>query len=210
MPRKTQFTAEDVVTAAFELVRQKGLVGLSAPAVAEQMSCSTMPIYSHFKNMQALEDEVIRKAWNLVMEHESEQYTGDVWIDQAIGYVLFARDERNLFKSMLAGRNLKLQYAMQKKHWQYQTERLENYDGFSDLEDEQRSRIRYARAMLSHGVATSPNTGMNKIIVENDDILAGFLTTVSRALFKGYEKLPPLESDKRRLLDEKIKKLEGG
>ena len=93
---------------------------------------------------------------------------------------------------------------------QYQTERLENYDGFNDLEDEQRSRIRYARAMLSHGVATSPNTGMNKIIVENDNILARFLTTVSRALFKGYETLPPLESDKRRLLDEKIKKLEGG
>ncbi|MGD9151230.1 MAG: TetR/AcrR family transcriptional regulator, partial [Desulfobacterales bacterium] len=62
MPRKTQFTAEDVVIAAFELVKEKGLAGLSAPAVAEKMGCSTMPIYSHFKNMQALEDEVVKKA----------------------------------------------------------------------------------------------------------------------------------------------------
>lgn len=210
MPRKTQFSAEDVVSAAFELVREKGLPRLSAPAVADQMGCSTMPIYSHFKNMQALEDAVIRKCWKFVTQYQTKQFTGDVWIDQAIGYVLFARDEPNLFKCMLGGRNLKLQYEMQKRHWQYHAERLENYDGFNDLNQEQRTRVRYARAMLSHGVATSPNTGMNKIIVQNDDILAGFLTTVSGALLKGYETLPPLEADKRSLLDEKIKKLEGG
>ena len=209
MPRNAQFTAEDVVTAAFELVREKGLPGLSAPAVADKMGCSTMPIYSHFKNMQALEDAVIQKSWNLVMEYQAKHYTGDVWVDQAIGYVLFARNERNLFKGMLAGRNEKLQYEMHQKHWQYLAEHLENYDSFSNLDEEERTRIRYARAMLSQGVATSPNTGINKIIVENDEILAGFLTTVSRALLKGYETLPPLESHKRRLLDEKIAKLEG-
>jgi len=207
MPRKTQFTIDDVITAAFELVREKGLAGLSAPSVAEKMGCSTMPIYSHFKNMQALEDEVIQKAWTLVMEYESRQYTGDDWIDQAMGYVLFARDERNLFKSMLAGRNLKLQYEMQKMHWQYQTDRLDSYEGFKDLARDQRSRIRYARAMLSHGVAMSPDTGMNKIIIENDEILSGFLTNVSQALLKGYKDLPPPPEDKRRLLEEEIEKL---
>lgn len=207
MPRKTQFTIDNVITAAFELVREKGLAGLSAPSVAEKMGCSTMPIYSHFKNMQALEDEVIQKAWTLVMEYESRQYTGDDWIDQAMGYVLFARDERNLFKSMLAGRNLKLQYEMQKMHWQYQTDRLDSYEGFKDLDRDQRSRIRYARAMLSHGVAMSPDTGMNKVIIENDEILSGFLTNVSQALLKGYKDLPPPPEDKRRLLEEEIEKL---
>jgi AcrR family transcriptional regulator len=207
MPRKTQFTIDDVITAAFELVREKELAGLSAPSVAEKMGCSTMPIYSHFKNMQALEDEVIQKAWTLVMEYESRQYTGDDWIDQAMGYVLFARDERNLFKSMLAGRNLKLQYEMQKMHWQYQTDRLDSYEGFKDLDRDQRSRIRYARAMLSHGVAMSPDTGMNKVIIENDEILSGFLTNVSQALLKGYKDLPPPPEDKRRLLEEEIEKL---
>ena len=207
MPRKTQFTAEDVIKAAIDLVRKQGLSKLSASAVAEKMGCSTMPIYSHFKNMQALEDEVIQKAWTLVMEYESRQYTGDDWIDQAMGYVLFARDERNLFKSMLAGRNLKLQYEMQKMHWQYQTDRLDSYEGFKDLDRDQRSRIRYARAMLSHGVAMSPDTGMNKVIIENDEILSGFLTNVSQALLKGYKDLPPPPGDKRRLLEEEIEKL---
>ena len=207
MPRKTQFTAENVITAAFKLVREKGLDGLSAPSVAEKMGCSTMPIYSHFKNMQALEDEVIQKAWTLVVEYETRHYTGDRWIDQAMGYVLFARDERNLFNCMLAGRNLDLKYEMQKRHWQYQADRLDNYEGFKDLDKDQCTRIRYARAMLSHGVAMSPNTGMNKVIIENNTILSGFLTNVSQALLKGYIDLPSLPEDKQRLLDEKMEQL---
>ncbi|MGD8941682.1 MAG: TetR/AcrR family transcriptional regulator [Desulfobacterales bacterium] len=207
MPRKTQFAAEDVITAAFELVREKGLAGLSAPAVADKMGCSTMPIYSHFKNMQALEDEVIQKAWTLVVEYETRHYTGDRWIDQAMGYVLFARDERNLFDCMLAGRNLELKYEMQKRHWQYQADRLDNYEGFKDLDKDQCTRIRYARAMLSHGVAMSPIMGMNKVIIENSEILSGFLTNVSHAILKGYKDLPPLPEGKRRLLEEKMEKL---
>ena len=104
MPRKAQFSAEDVVTAAFELVRENGLPGLSAPAVANKMGCSTMPIYSHFQNMQALEDEIVKKAWKLSMEYKSKTYTGDVWIDQGIGYVRFSKDEPNPFilNSMLS------------------------------------------------------------------------------------------------------------
>jgi hypothetical protein len=121
--------------------------------------------------------------------------------------VLFARDERNLFNCMLAGRNLDLKYEMQKRHWQYQADSLDNYEGFKDLDKDQRIRIRYARAMLSHGVAMSPNTGMNKVIIENSEILAGFLTNVSQAILKGYKDLPPLPEDKRRLLEENMEKL---
>jgi hypothetical protein len=78
------------------------------------------------------------------------------------------------------------------------------------MDPEQRTRIRYARAMLSHGVAMSPNTGMNKIIIENNAILSGFLTNVSQAILQGYKDLPPIPEDKRRLLNEVIKKSEGG
>ena len=39
---------------------------------------------------------------------------------------------------------------------------------------------------------------LNKIIVEDDELLAGYLSTVSQALLKGYKSLPPLEEDKKR------------
>ncbi len=205
MPRKTQFTVEDVIKAAFELVREKGLAGLSAPAVAAKMGCSTMPIYSHFKNMQALEDEVVKEAWNMVIQYEEEQHTGDAWVDQAVGYVRFAREEHNLFHCRIEGRNLELRYEMMMKNWQYLAKLLKDYDAFDDLNERLSEKIRYARAMLSHGIAMSPRLGLNKIIVDDDEILSGFLTDVSQALLTGYKEAPPL--DEKCSWKEKLMKL---
>jgi len=209
MPPKTQFTVENVVMAALELVREKSLAGLSAPAVAAKMGCSTMPIYSHFKNMQALEDEVVTKAWEMIMKYEGKRYTGDAWIDQTIGYVRFARDEHNLFRCLLEGRNPELRKKMLTRHWQYLTDLLEGYDSFKNLNEELTGKIRYARAMLSHGVAMFPRTGLNKIILENDEILSTFLTLVSHVLLTGYKETPPLEGDLKRAWEEmKMKYIE--
>ena len=193
MPRKTQFTSQNVILAALELVREKGLAGLSAPAVVAKMGCSTMPIYSHFKNMQALEDEVIKKAWKLAMQYEEERHTGDAWVDQAVGYVRFAREEHNLFHCRIEGRNLELRHEMMVKNWQYLAKLLKGYDAFDGLDERLSEKIRYARAMLSHGIAMSPKLGLNKIIIDDDEILSGFLADVSQALLKGYKEAPSLD-----------------
>jgi hypothetical protein len=157
--------------------------------------------------MQALEDDAVKKAWKLVMKYQAERYTGDVWVDQGIGYVRFARNENNLFKCMLNGHNLKLRNEMHRYQWQYLTENLENFEVIKGLEEGQRVRLRYSRTMLSHGVAMSPDTGLNKVIVENDNLLADFLRTVSQALLKGYEALPPFDEQKRHFIEEKIKRM---
>ena len=207
MPRKTQFIAEDVVTAAFELVRKKGLPGLSAPAVAGQMGCSTMPIYSHFKNMQALEDEVVKKAWKLSMAYKSRTYTGDVWIDQGIGYVLFSKKESNLFKCMLESHNPKLKYEMHLANWHFLEEQLEGYEAFSDLDETQRERVRYARAMLTHGIATAARVATNRVLLEDDELLTLFLKNVSKALLTGFKDLPPITPKDKRWFEERKKKI---
>ena len=207
MPRRVQYTPDDVVLAAFEFVRKRGLAGLSAPAVAAEMGSSTMPIYSHFKNMQALEDAVVKKAWDLVGEYQTKPYTGDIWVDQAIGYIRFAREEENLFRSMLDGRNANLKYRMNRRHWEKLAESLKSYPGFCHLDEEKIARIRYTRAMLSHGIATAPRIGLNKIFIENDKLLARFLTDAGQALLEGYQKVPPLQGEERRLMEEKIKRL---
>lgn len=204
MPRKPQFTIEDVISAAFELVREKGLAGLSAPAVAEKMGASTMPIYSHFKNMQELEDEVVKKAWKLVNQYQTRKYTEDAWIDQAIGYIRFAREEKNLFRCILDGRNRELKLRMNQNQWDNLSNALNGYEAFKDLDDEGVLRVRYARSMLSHGIATSAKIGLNKIFFENEMLLARFLTNASQAILQGYKNIPALEGEERRLMEEKI------
>lgn len=207
MPRKPQFTTEDVVSAAVELVRQKGLTSLSAPAVADKMGCSTMPIYSHFKNMQALEDEVVKMAWQRVDRYQTASYTGDVWIDQAIGYIRFAREEKHLFRCLFDGRNQELKFHMNRHQWENLAKALKDYAGFEHLDEENVIRVRYTRAMMSHGIATAAKIGMNKIFFENERLLTRFLTYASQALLRGYQDIPPLEGEERRLMEEKIKEI---
>ena len=169
---------------------------------AHQASCPRIPFHGNGCCVTIKQPyRIPKKAWKLVIEYQSNNYTGDVWVDQAIGYVRFARQEPHLFKCLLNGRNLELRFEMHKWHWQYLAECLKGYEAFNGLDEELLSRIRYSRAMLSHGVATSPNTGLNKIIVENDDLLAGYLRMVSQALLKGHETLPPLEEDKKQLIE---------
>ena len=207
MPRKTQFTAEDIVEDSIELVRKQGLAKLYAAAVAEEMGCSTMPIYSHSKNMQTLEDEVVRRVWKLVMEYQAESYTGDVWVDQGIGWVRFARDEENLFKCLTDNNNIELRFEMQIKHWQYLADCLEAYNGFGGMDEELSERVRYTHALLTHGLATTPRTGFNKIIIEDDRILYSFMTNASQALIKGYKQLPPVDEAHRNYVKKKRRAL---
>jgi len=202
VPRKPQFTKNDVIEAAIQLVRKRGWAGLSAPAVARKLGCSTMPIYSHFKTVKKLQDEVVKNAWILIGQYESKHYTGDAWVDQAIGYVRFAKKEKNLFRCMFDGRNLKLQRKMLREHWANLSSLLEGYEAFRGIDEKQCLRVRYSRGMLTHGVATSIINGWgflfegSKIAPTKNEALAKYLTMVSRALLEGYQVvIPPNTGD---------------
>ena len=182
MARKSQFTAEDVILGAIDSVREKGWEGLSGPAVAQRMGCSTMPIYSYFENMQALEDEVVKRAWNMVMEYQAKRYTDDVWINQAIGWIKFAWEENNLFVCMLNSRNQKLQYQLRNIHWQYLSGQLADYETFNGLDSFQIETIRYSHAMLTQGIAVSDNLGFTILFKESDEMLYGYLARATKAL----------------------------
>ncbi|MCP4021100.1 MAG: TetR/AcrR family transcriptional regulator [Desulfobacteraceae bacterium] len=207
MPRKSQFTPEDVTISALESVRENGWSGLSAPAIAKKMGCSTMPIYSYFKNMQALEDEIIKEIWEMVMAYQKKKFTGDVWVDQAIGWIKFSRKENNLFQCMLNGRNRDLQYDVRRKHWNFLTTILNNYSAFKDLDVFLVERIRYSHVMLTHGIAMSDNIGLTSILFESDEILFQYMSSTCQSLLLGYQKVPSAGEHLKRLVNEKKKEI---
>ncbi len=192
MSRKANFTKIDVIDTAFKLASKHGWAGLSVNAVAEHLSCSSMPIYSHFKNMEELKDAVVIKGWGLVEEYEAREYTGDRWIDQAIGYVRFAKKENELFRCLIDGRNLKLYRQMQQQNWKNLTAQLTDYEGFKGLSDALIIRIRYSRYMLSYGIAIAVSMGHSEII-NSDKLISSYLTSASHALLLGYQQTPQLD-----------------
>ena len=148
-PRNMQFGREDIIEAAFALVRKKGWDGFSVTAVAKAITSSTMPIYSQFTNVRELEDAVCLKALELLKERMLEERTGDKWIDQAISYVRFAEEEKYLFRCMWDGRNVELCKEMGKDLNEFISHTLVDYPLFEGLDELELNMIRLSRMMFA-------------------------------------------------------------
>ena len=55
MPPKAKFQKEEIVTAAFEIVRKEGWKALTARALGAKLGSSACPIFTVFQNMEEVE-----------------------------------------------------------------------------------------------------------------------------------------------------------
>ena len=100
MPPAVRFSRDAVLNAAYQLVRREGVTALNARAVARELQGSTQPIFRLFSGMEELKQEVLKQAEAVCrdamlrrMETSATRYLG-----MGMSYVLFARDEPELFK----------------------------------------------------------------------------------------------------------------
>jgi AcrR family transcriptional regulator len=98
MIQPSVYSREQIIEAAFELVREKGWPAVTTRAIAKKMGSSTMPIYSHVRSLDELEKEIRLKARALLKEFQQRSYTEQVLLNLALGYIVFARDEKMLFR----------------------------------------------------------------------------------------------------------------
>ena len=101
MPPRPKVTREDIVRVALDIVRESGEMALNARAIASRLGCSTQPIFSNFDSMEELEAAVIDTAYELYwsfLENEVQREKYPNYKAFGIGYIRFAREERELFK----------------------------------------------------------------------------------------------------------------
>jgi len=72
MPPKAKYTREEIVQMALEMARTKGIDAVVARDLAKELGTSTSPIFTTFKNMEELHQEVRRLALK-----EFESYVSD-------------------------------------------------------------------------------------------------------------------------------------
>jgi len=92
------YSREQIVDAALELVREKSWSKVTTRAIAQKLGSSTMPIYSHVSSVGDLEKELRLKARKVQKEFQQRAYSEHSLLNLAFGYVVFARDEKNLFR----------------------------------------------------------------------------------------------------------------
>lgn len=62
MPPKPKFTKEEIISAAYALLEQKGMDAVVAREVARELSSTPAPIFTCFENMEELKEAVHAKA----------------------------------------------------------------------------------------------------------------------------------------------------
>ena len=186
MPPKQKFIREDVVEAAFNLVRKHGWEGLSARSIAEELNSSTQPIYSHLKSIEDLKEEVIKKIFELLFSYGTRVRTGDPWVDVGLGYVLFAKEEKQLFRCLIDEKLMPLLRKYTGQSFTSVTETLLDYPPFRGLSEEQIYKIRRLGFIFAHGLAVLINTSFVTTITEEKEI-ARILRIADQALLKGFK-----------------------
>lgn len=139
MGRKTCFKKEHIIRVGFELVEKGGFENLLTAKVAEKLNSSVKPIYSNWKNMTGLKRDVTKVILEKLVEYLLRDYGEEMRItNMSIGQVLFARDYKNLYRSVLIEKhddisdiilneNNKLhQYCLEDKAFNEIPERLRN------------------------------------------------------------------------------------
>ena len=100
MPPMIRFSREAVLNAAYQLIRREGPAALNARAVAKELGGSTQPIFRLFSGMDELHQAVVELAlqeWKDKLRVRLQDSTFP-YLTIGMCYLLFARDEPELFK----------------------------------------------------------------------------------------------------------------
>lgn len=123
--------------------------------------------------MENIEAEMVKKALATFVAFISQERTGDNWLDKALGYVLFAAQEKHRFRCINDKRHTPLQKQFAREHWMKQGEALSGDERFKDIPEPSRHKVRVARWILIHGWSSLIASGWFKTPIEADTVLAG-------------------------------------
>ncbi len=106
MPPKPKFTREEIVETALRIVSEKGIEGLTARELGDGLGSSARPIFTVFKNMEELQEEV-RLAAMRYFENFDGVTEEDIPVFKRIGMqmVLFAVREPKLYRLLFMQEN---------------------------------------------------------------------------------------------------------
>ncbi len=99
MPPKAKFTKEEIVDAAFHIVKTDGFEALTSRALGTRLGSSARPIFTVFQSMDEVQQAVIEAAKALYKEYVDQ---GLMWEHPFKGvgtqYILFSIQEPKLFQ----------------------------------------------------------------------------------------------------------------
>lgn len=106
MPPKPKFTREEIIAAALDLVREKGIDALTTCNLGDKLGSSARPIFTVFKNMDELQGEVKKAAMKRFETYaEKAMHYTPIFKQVGMQMVLFAVEEPELYQLLFMQEN---------------------------------------------------------------------------------------------------------
>lgn len=184
MPPKAKFTKEEILSAAFDIVRLKGIDALTARLLADALNSSPRPIFTVFAGMDEIVREVILKAKSLYAEYVRRGLTCvPQFKGVGVQYILFAIEEPKLFQLLFMnerGSVPPLCEVLQLIEDSFE-EILASITNAYGFDRDTALRLYYHMWIYSHGIATLCATKMCSFTAED---ISRMLTEVCASLIK--------------------------
>jgi AcrR family transcriptional regulator len=188
VPVKKTFTRDLLTDAAFKVLRAKGRDKLSTRSLARELNCSTMPIYSYLKSMRKLDKELRERATSLLLSYQTTPRTGEAFFDMGLGYILFARQERNLFRFLFgenerSGRSNYPGKVLKEFAFNNLIFKMKGESVLEGLDEKQLESILTKMWIFVHGIAVLSN---NNALVDHDEkSIRAMLKETGLSIIKG-------------------------
>ena len=99
MPPKVKFTKEEIVAAAVNVARRRGLASVTTRDIAAELGVSTRPIFTYFKSMDEVRAEIRAAAAACFGAYMDEGLRAPVpFYGVGMQYLRFAQQEPELYK----------------------------------------------------------------------------------------------------------------
>ena len=106
MPPKPKFTKEEIVTAALELVSEKGIEALTARELGVRLGSSARPVFTVFNSMEEVQEEVRAAALKRFESYaEKAMHYTPVFKQVGMQMILFAMEEPKLYQLVYMSEN---------------------------------------------------------------------------------------------------------
>lgn len=169
-------TREKIISAALKIVSKRGMWALNARDLSAELGCSTRPIYLTFGGMDGVKEATKREVERIFqgyLQREVESGKYPVYKSYGMGYIRFAREEKELFALLFMSRQEK------KTDESFMDGVYSAIERATGLDSERAKLFHFENWIFVHGIATMAATDYADF---NEDLVQGLLTDVFEGL----------------------------
>lgn len=180
MPKPITVTKDLIDQAAFSLVREAGIESLTARNIADMLGSSTKPIYRVYGNMETLKETTLTTAIQHMQTYVYKyQKTGNPMLDSGLGYISFAKNERELFKIISMNNCLQFSLDAEKNQDLYNLLAAELKE--KHFPDQEIREMLVQILVFSYGLAMISYNGLKELSEnEAEELLLNFFNRITK------------------------------